>query len=75
METNAEIQAQAKQTFSNTDYAFQFYNQVHPEKPIAPLREPKFSDFYRPSPQQKKGELVFLGGGTLALGYAAFHFL
>ena len=68
IETNAEIRAQAKQNFTNTYYAFKLYNQAHPGKPIAPLKEPKFSDFYQPSPQQKKGELVFLG-------YAAFHFL
>jgi len=38
-------------------------------------KEPKFSDFYQPSEQQKKGELMFVGASTLALGYAAFRFL
>ena len=75
IETNAEIRAQAKQNFTNTDYAFKLYNQAHPGQPIAPLKEPKFFDFYQPSAHQKKGELVFWGAGTLALGYAAFRFL
>ena len=30
IETNREITAQAKQNFTNTDYAFKFYNQAHP---------------------------------------------
>ena len=42
IETNAEIRAQAKQNFTNTDYAFKLYNQAHPGQPIAPLKEPKF---------------------------------
>ena len=29
----------------------------------------------KPSPQQKNGELLFIGASTLALGYAAFRFL
>ena len=28
-----------------------------------------------PSELQKQGELLFVGGGALALGYAAFRFL
>jgi len=42
---------------------------------MVPPKEPKFSDFYQPSNQQKKGELMFVGTGALALGYAAFQFL
>jgi len=38
-------------------------------------KEPKFSDFYQPSAAQKEGELLFVGGSTLALGYVAFRFL
>ena len=38
-------------------------------------KEPQFSDYYKPSPQQKNGELLFIGASTLALGYAAFRFL
>ena len=73
--TNERIKDQAKQNFTDTDYAFKLYNQVHPDKKILPPREPKFSDFYQPSEQQKQGELQFVGTGALALGYAAFRFL
>ena len=31
IETNREIKAQANQNFTNTDYAFKLYNQVHPD--------------------------------------------
>ena len=65
VETNREIKAQANQNFTNTDYAFKLYNQAHPD----------FSDMYQPSELQKQGELLFVGGGALALGYAAFRFL
>jgi len=73
--TNAQIKEQAKQNFTNTDYAFKLYNQANPDRPMAPPKEPKFSDFYQPSEQQKQGELMFVGAGALALGYAAFRFL
>ena len=45
IETNAQIKAEAKQNFTNTDYAFKLYNQAHPDEPIEPPKEPKFSDF------------------------------
>ena len=72
--TNIETKEQAKQNFTNTDYALKLYNQAHPDKQMIPPKEPKFSDFYQPSEQQKKGELMFVGAGALALGYAAFRF-
>ena len=75
IQTNAEIKAQAKQNFTNTDYAFKLYNQAHPDERMIPPKEPQFSDFYQPSEQQKNGELLFVGTGALALGYAAFRFL
>ena len=75
IETNAQIKAEAKQNFTNTDYAFKLYNQAHPDERMIPPKEPKFSDFYQPSEQQKNGELMFVGAGALALGYAAFRFL
>ena len=73
IETNREIKAQADQNFTNTDYAFKLYNQAHPDYKIPTA--PKFSDMYQPSELQKQGELLFVGGGALALGYAAFRFL
>jgi len=75
IETNAEIKAQAKQNFTDTDYAFKLYNQAHPDEPIVPPKESKFSDFYQPSEQQKNGELLFVGAGALILGFAAFRFI
>ena len=40
--TNEQIKEQAKQNFTNTDYAFKLYNQVHPDKRIIPPKEPAF---------------------------------
>ena len=77
IETNREIKDQAKQIFTNTDYAFKLYNQVHPDYKLSMPKEPKFSDMYQPSDLHKQGKLLFVGGGALAIlrGYAAFHFL
>ena len=60
--------------FQDTDQALALYNQTHRAKVALP-QEPEFSDYYKPSPQQKNGELLFIGPSTLALGYAAFRFL
>jgi len=73
--TNAQMKAEAKQNLTDTDYAFKLYNQTHPDERMIPPKEPKFSDFYQPSEQQKNCELMFVGAGALALGYAAFRFL
>ena len=73
--TNTQTKKQAKQNFTNTDYAFKLYNQAHPDEQMISPKEPKFSDFYQPRKQQKNGELMFVGTGALALGYAAFWFL
>ena len=75
IETKAEIKAKAEQNLTNIDYAFKLYNQAHPDERMILPKEPQFSDFYQPSEQQKNGELLFVGMGALALGYAAFRFL
>jgi len=75
IDTNAQIKAEAKQNFTNTDYAFKLYNQAHPDERMISPKEPKFSDFYQPSEEQKNGELMFVGAGHLALGYTVFRFL
>ena len=75
IQTNREIKEQAKQDFTNTNYAFKLYNQAHPDYRLTMPKEPKFSDMYQPSELQKQSELLFVGGGALALGYAAFRFL
>ena len=59
---------QSSKNISNTDEALELYSQMHPE-------EPKFSDYYRPNDNQKMGEMVYVGGGMLALGYIASKFL
>ena len=75
IETNAEIKVQAKQNFTDKDYAFKLYNQAHPDEPIDPPKEPKFSDFYQPSEQQKNAELLFMGAGAVALGFTVYSFI
>ena len=69
IETNREIEAQANQNFMNTDYLFKLYNQAHPGYKLTLPTAQKFSDMYQSS------DLLFVGGGALALGYAAFRFL
>ena len=64
----------ARYDFQDTDQALALYNQTHRAKVALP-KEPEFSDYYKPSPQQKNGELLFIAASTLALGYAAFRFL
>ena len=46
IEPNREIKEQAKQNFTNTDYAFKLYNQAHPDQQVTPTKRPQFSDFY-----------------------------
>ena len=62
------IKDQAKQNFTNTDYAFKLYNQAHSHEQIPIPKEPEFSDFYKPTEQQKQDELLFIGTGAPALG-------
>ena len=75
IETNREIKDQAKQNFTNTDYAFKLYNQAHPNYKLTMPREPKFSEMYQLSELQKRDELLFVGCGAFAPGYAAFRLL
>ena len=67
IETNAEVVAKTKQIFTNTDYAFKLYNQAHPDKLVAPLKGPKFSNFYQPSKLQKKKASWFFWAQILQL--------
>ena len=52
---------QASKNISATNQAFELYAQMN---------EPKFSDYYKPSYEQKTGEMVYVGAGMLGLGYA-----
>ena len=38
--TNAQEKEQAKQNFTNTDYAFKLYNKAHPDEQMVPPRSP-----------------------------------
>ena len=57
---------QASKNISTTNQAFELYGQ---------MQEPKFSDYYKPSDEQKTGEMVYVGAGMLALGYAVSKFV
>ena len=72
-EQDREKKNKAIHDFQGTDRALALYNRTHRAKVALP-QEPKFSDYYKPSPQQKNGELLFIGASTLALGYEAFRF-
>ena len=54
---------QASENISKTDEALRLYNQMG--------NPPRFSDYYRPNSDQKTGEMVYVSGGMLALGYIA----
>jgi len=58
----------ASHNFTDTDEAFKLYSQTHPDYS---LKEPKWGDYYRPNDDQKMGEMAYVSGGMLALGYAA----
>jgi len=62
----------AKQNLVNTDEALNLYNQTHE---AIPLNRPNFSDYYKPSSDQKLGEMAYVGGGMLAIGYLASKFI
>ena len=76
--TKDRMKYQAAQDFKTTDQALAWYNRYHqtqPDKQIKMLKEPQFSDFYKPSPKQQTGELVFIGGSLLAGGYLIYRFV
>lgn len=58
----------ADENDKETDEAFRLYSQTHPD---FDLKEPELSEYYRPSSDQKMGEMAYVGGGMLALGYVA----
>ena len=73
--TNDRMKHQASQNLQTIDIALAWYNQEHQShEQIKDYKEPQFSDFYKPSPQQQTGKLVFIGGSLLAAGYAAYRF-
>ena len=64
---------QAKQNLMDTDYTMKLHKKVHNQE--LDLREPQISSFYKPSVQQKQGEMIYVGEMTLALRLAASRFL
>ena len=55
-------QRHAEKTFNTLDEAMLEYYEVTKQK-LPPLKEPKLSDFYKPSETHKNGELLFIVGG------------
>ena len=64
----------ASQNLSNTDEALKLCNRAHPDENLE-VNEPIFPDYYRPSNDQKIGEMLCVGGGMLSLGYLASKWL
>ena len=73
-EQNRHEDAIASQNFENTDEALKLYNKFHPDENMQ-INEPVFSDYYRPSKEQKIGEMAYVSGGMMVLGYAASRWL
>lgn len=65
----------AVQTFDNVDKAMEEYYDITGQQldPLPP--EPRLSDFYTPSPDQQKREIVFIVLGMTLTGYAAYKLL
>ena len=63
------------QYFNDLDERMLEYYRVTGQKlPALPSR-PKLIDFYHPSPEQKKGELVFIVSGAVLLSYIIFKYV
>ena len=73
-EQNRHEDAIASQSFENTDEALKLCNEFHPDENLQ-INEPVFSHYYRPSKEQRIGEMVYVSGGMLVLGYMASKWL
>ena len=73
-EQNRHEDVIASRNFENTDEALKLYNKFHPDDNMQ-INEPVFSDYYRPSKEQKIGEMAYVSGGMMVLGYAASKWL
>ena len=72
-EQNRENNAIASQNFEDTDEAFKLYNLTHQDK--INITKPVFSDYYRPSKDQKFYEMIYVGGGMALVSFVAARFL
>ena len=59
---------------TQTDEALKLYNRTHPDKNLN-LTEPVFSDYYRPSKDQKFYEMIYVAGGMTLVSFIATRFL
>ena len=73
-EQNRHEDAIASQSFEHTAEALKLYNKFHPDENLQ-INEPVFSDYYRPSKDQKIGEMAYVSGGMMVLGYVASKWL
>ena len=72
--TNTAIKEQAKQKFTNTDYAFKLYNQAHSDELMIPPKEPKFSKFTNQASSKNKAKSYLWGLARLLLVTLPFAF-
>jgi hypothetical protein len=72
--TTLRDQRHAEQTFSDLGVAMQQYYKVTGQQ-LPPLgKEPKLSDFYNPSRNQKDTELILVAGGMIIAGVLAYKY-
>ena len=72
---NAELRRQghAEHTFQNVDAAMREYAQVFPNaQTLTAQAQPRLSDFYTPSNDQKDRELMFILASMLVTGVVAY---
>ena len=77
---NQRMQQQklSERTFSNVDEALRAYNEVtglNHELPLGLRREPRLSDFYTPSNDQRAKELAWILGEMALVGYLTYKFV
>ena len=70
------LRNRADQDTAATNRAVDLYAKTHPRPTSVDDHDaPQWSDYYRPSSSQRTGELAYVGGGMLAIGYAASRWL
>ena len=75
MDERRQAQDIASSNMESTDEALKYYNLSHKNKQIPGVEEPRFADYYGPSSDQKTGEMLYVGGGMLVLGYGLSRFI
>ena len=71
-EEREENKENAARKFKSTDEAFRYYAQTHPDED---LTEPQFSNYYKPSKEQRSGEMLFTGLTVAGLAYGISRFI